>query len=363
MKLNSKHSIAWFVSPHGFGHAARASAVMDGLHALEPGLRFEIFTTVPEFFFHESIRRGEFGYHKLLTDIGLAQRSALISDIPETVRRLDDFLPFDGPGIEEPAAMVRELGCRLVVCDIAPMGIAVAKEAAIPSLLIENFTWAWIYEHYTGEVPAIVPHIRYLEQVFSSADYHLRTEPVCGKSGGNGIIPPISRKPVTDRAATRKNLDIPVDGEAVMISMGGVPEELAFVHRLEEYRDIWFIIPGSPSYSRKGNTLCLPHDSGVYHPDLIHACDAVIGKPGYSTLAEVYQAGIPFGSVARPNFRESAVMEDFIQKEMQGMLIPEKEFREGAWLNNLPELLDLPRRGHGVGNGADSAAEFIMNIL
>lgn len=370
--LYMKNTIAWFVSPHGFGHAARASAVMEALLKIKPETRFEIFTIVPEFFFQESLSTQNFGYHELLTDIGLVQESALISDIPATVRRLNDFLPFEGSRIRNPANHLKELGCQLVVCDIAPMGIAVAKAAGIPSLLIENFTWSWIYEHYSREEPAINRHILYLEEIFSAADYHLQTEPVCKRhvargpyENGTAVIPPISRSPRQSRSVTREKLDIPAGSPVIMISMGGVPEEMPFIDKLGEFPDINFVIPGSPVYSHKGNILRLPHDSGLYHPDLIHTCDAVIGKPGYSTLAEVYQAGIPFGSVARPNFRESAVMEEFIRQNMHGIQIGEKEFRRGDWLNRLPDLLNPPRYAQNAvpENGADSAARFILDLF
>ena len=63
-------SIAYFISPHGYGHAARACAVMAAMHELNPSIRFEIFTTIPQWFFDQSIP-GTFTYHNLLTDIGL----------------------------------------------------------------------------------------------------------------------------------------------------------------------------------------------------------------------------------------------------------------------------------------------------
>ena len=37
--------LAFFVSPHGYGHAARSSAVMAALHR-KSGVEFELYTTV-----------------------------------------------------------------------------------------------------------------------------------------------------------------------------------------------------------------------------------------------------------------------------------------------------------------------------
>ncbi|HYQ61402.1 MAG TPA: hypothetical protein VEP29_10130, partial [Desulfatiglandales bacterium] len=56
-----KNRIACFISPHGYGHAARATAVMEALHHLDPEKEFEIFTEVPEWFFHHSLS-GAFTY-------------------------------------------------------------------------------------------------------------------------------------------------------------------------------------------------------------------------------------------------------------------------------------------------------------
>ncbi len=64
--------IAYFISPHGFGHAARAAAVMEVLSEIDTGVQFEIFTTVPSWFFQDSMS-APYAYHHLVTDIGLGK--------------------------------------------------------------------------------------------------------------------------------------------------------------------------------------------------------------------------------------------------------------------------------------------------
>ena len=49
--------IAYFVTPHGFGHAARAAAVMVALQEIDPAIQFDIFTQVPRWFFQDSLVR------------------------------------------------------------------------------------------------------------------------------------------------------------------------------------------------------------------------------------------------------------------------------------------------------------------
>ena len=134
--------IAFFISPHGFGHAARAAAVMAALAEIESSLRFDIFTTVPDWFFDNSNSFG-YQYHWLETDIGLVQKTPFQEDLPATLQKLKSFLPFNQSRITEVAEKIKHLKCQLVVCDIAPMGIRVAKEAGVPSVLVE-IEWNWI---------------------------------------------------------------------------------------------------------------------------------------------------------------------------------------------------------------------------
>ncbi len=59
---------AYFISPHGFGHASRASAVMNQIGRLDPSVSFDIYTTVPEWFFEESMNL-PFRYQAVKVDL------------------------------------------------------------------------------------------------------------------------------------------------------------------------------------------------------------------------------------------------------------------------------------------------------
>jgi UDP-N-acetylglucosamine:LPS N-acetylglucosamine transferase len=107
----------------------------------------------------------------------------------------------------------------------------------------------------------------------------------------------------------------------------------------------------------------LSPDSGIYHPDLVAACDGVIGKVGYSTLAEVYQAGVPFGYIRRPRFRESAPLAAFIDREMVSMEITGEQFRDSSWLDRVSELCRCPRDREKRENGSMAAAAFLGDLL
>jgi hypothetical protein len=356
-------SIAYFISPHGYGHAARAAGVMEAVYQLHPDMYFEIFTTVPLWFFDDSLS-GSFGYHSFLTDIGLAQRTPLHADISETVKRLNHFLPFDSSKIRGLAKRIKKLKCVLVICDIAPMGIAVAGEAGIPSLLIENFTWDWIYQRYAEQDGRIGDHISYLKRVFNAADFRIQTEPICDPCSADLTTFPVSRKMKTPAHEIRKQLGIPEDAQVVLITMGGIEEKYNFLEKLAAKRDVRFVIPGSSKQVKiDGNLVLLPHRSGYFHPDLANASNAVIGKVGYSTLAEIYYAGVPFGYVARSRFRESQQLVSFIEGKMPGLPISGDQFYSGGWLSSLPDLLALPRINREDPRGAEQVARFVVDLI
>jgi len=358
-----RYKIASFISPHGFGHAARAAAVISAIHGLARKATFEIFTAVPAWFFKESLT-GPYNYHRVNTDIGLVQKTPFEQDLGETVKRLDRFHPFRPGEIRRLAEVVRRAQCRLVLCDISPMGIAVAKEAGIPSVLIENFTWDWIYEEYVGRYPGFRPHIDYLQGVFASADYRIQAEPVCKPTDADLVTRPVSRKPRTPPSKIRNALGIPQNEKAVIVTMGGFPQTFSPPDHPLGGERVHVIMPGgADALQREGHFLRLPRHSGFYHPDLINACDAVISKVGYSTLAESFHAGLPFGYIPRADFRESPFLSAFIRAHMTGVHLDEALFHTGRWTDRLYELLNFPAAAGKGPNGGDQAAAFIHGLL
>ncbi|MDZ7581997.1 MAG: hypothetical protein U5R30_15775 [Deltaproteobacteria bacterium] len=355
--------IACFISPHGFGHAARAAATMEALGTRLGRCHFEIFTTVPSWFFADSLSV-PFSWHPVATDIGLVQQNAFLEDIERTVASLDAFLPFAAALVADLAEQVRRRMCRLILCDIAPLGIAVGRKSGIPSVLIENFTWDRIYAGYPAVAERMGRHISYLRRCFNAADHHIQTEPVCFREAADLTIGPISRRFRTAGPDIRRRLGIPDTMKIVLITTGGIPERHGFLDQLKKFADVTFIVPGgSRSPESHQNVVLLPHRSVFFHPDLVNASDAVVGKVGYSTIAEVYAAGVPFGHVARYPYPESPGLVDFVSRQMRGIALSEADFSSGRWLTILPKLLDLPRQRRMESNAAEQIAAYICSIL
>jgi hypothetical protein len=353
--------IAFFISPHGFGHAARAASIMEALTAIDPTFHFDIFTTVPDWFFRQC-HSFTFTYHYMLTDIGLVQQTPFEADLAATVQALKQFLPFDPAQIATRAAELRQQNCVLVVCDIAPLGIRIARKAGVPSVLIENFTWDWLYQGYSDK--KLNEFNLYLQPIFADATHHIQAQPVCQSVPAALSVAPASRKIKMPSHEIRRRLGLSDSCKVVMITAGGAPKNYGFIEKLKRVADIHFILPvTTETESMRDNLILLPEYSAYFHPDLINAADAVVGKVGYSTIAEIYQAGVPFGHVARSENREMKPLVDFIEDQMSGMAITESEFLNGTFTEYLNKLLKIPRTKGNRSNGADQIAGFIVDVL
>lgn len=356
-------TIAYFITPHGFGHASRAAAVMAALSELIPGIRFELFTTCPPRIFAASLET-DFGYHHIHADIGLVQTSPLAEDLAATCRQLDQMLPFDQALADGLAKTIRKLNCRLVICDIAPLGIVAARAAGLPSVLVENFTWDWIYSGYLKVAPRLQPHIEYLSLIFRLCDHHIQTRPLCRPVAGSFQAAPISRRALSPRARVRARLGMDGRDKMVLVSMGGVPDRFDFLSRLPGQIEPFLVIPGADGRSSPHpRVLLLPTHSDFYHPDLMGAADALVAKAGYSTIAEAYQCGLPFGYVRRPQSPESDALEKFITGHLPSKAITPQAYTDGSWIGDLSELLSMPRGVAQSENGAVQAARTICRIL
>ena len=356
-------SIACFISPHGFGHAARASATIEAVGTRLAPCHFEIFTTVPSWFFADSLSV-PFSWHSVTTDIGLVQENAFTEDIEKTLENLNTFLPFDPALVADLADRVYHKQCRLILCDIAPIGIAVGLKSGVSSVLIENFTWDRIYAGYLSVAGTMAHHITYLRWFFDKADHHIQTEPICFRDAADLTVGPVSRGFRTSAPEIRRQLGIPDAKKVVLITTGGIPERHGFLDQLKQFADATFILPGSSrSPEVYDNLVLLPHRSVFFHPDLVNASDAVVGKVGYSTIAEVYAAGVPFGHAARCPYPESPGLVDFISRQMSGIALSEADFGSGRWLAILPKLLELPRQPREVNKGSEQIADYICNVL
>jgi UDP-N-acetylglucosamine:LPS N-acetylglucosamine transferase len=352
--------IAYFISSHGFGHAARACAVM---HALAQAGDFEflIFSETPEWFFQKSLNMN-FIFFPLKTDIGLIQKSPFEEDLLQTVHRLREYFPLDSKFVYSVADLLLEYDIKFVLTDISVLGILAGEWLKIPTVLIENFTWDWIYESYVEEFPCFREIISYLQEIYKRVAYRIQAIPYCESVDHGFKVPPIFRKESADAQQLKVNLGIGKE-KLILVTMGGIPLESVNLFSQLQIPDTVMLVTGGNvnQITRVGNLIQLPHSHNFFHPDLVHQADMVIGKVGYSTIAEVYSTNTPFLYYKRPKFRESRVLEEYIKHNLVGESINEDDFLTGNIFHKIEKYLNLKRKGDVkfILNGADAVVDFL----
>ena len=350
-------TIGCFITPHGFGHASRATAVIEALNS-STQVETHIYSRIDQTIFNQGWF--DYVYHNVLTDIGFIQNDAFHLDLENTCIQLDALLPFNDSLVDSLAGKCQNHS--LLLCDISALGIAVAARAQVPSVLLENFTWYWIYAFHNRNNNQLANFSDYFRTMYAAADYHIQVQPVCSPTQADLVCNPIFRCVREEQERTRERLGC-AGKKTVLITMGGMGFQPQFERRLADYSDYIFIITGqNPMAKSAKNVILLDRITSHYHPDLINASDIVVFKSGYSTLAECYQVSKPIIFIQREGFAESMVLESFAQQKMNAIILSENDFITGDWLELLDDIQPgLPKPPPA--NGADTVAAFLAPLL
>jgi len=247
-----------------------------------------------------------------------------------------------------------------VLADISPLGLSAAQRAGLPSVLIENFTWDWIYTRIDGP-DEIHVHGQEMIPIFAAADLRIQTSPVCDRLKTAVQVGPVSRSPRTSRTGVRRRLGIPQDDPVVLASMGGLGWNYPPLEKRVGRHSPWIIVPGGADIElRRGRILLLPFQSAHFHPDLVRAADVVVGKLGYSTVAEAWRVGTALVYVERPRFPESPVLARFVDQHLASVALDRRDFETGAWESAVHEVVGAGRRTLSGSDGATEAAAAIL---
>ncbi|HXG56205.1 MAG TPA: hypothetical protein VNJ03_12570 [Vicinamibacterales bacterium] len=157
-------AIAFYISGHGFGHVSRQIEIINALAPrLPPDVRILIRTGAARWLFDRTLTTPTV-FIDGPCDSGIVQIDSLRLDEAATITAAADFYSTFAERAAADAGLLREHEAVLVVSDAPPLACAAAAAAAIPSIVISNFTWDWIYGGYATQfaagAPDVIPTIR-----------------------------------------------------------------------------------------------------------------------------------------------------------------------------------------------------------
>lgn len=363
-------SVVFYISGHGFGHAVRQIEIINALGAAAPDLNLVVRTSAPRWLF-ERTARVPVTVHAVECDTGVVQIDSLRLDEQATITRAAAFYrTLPGRAADE-AANLREVDARLVISDAPPLACAAAAAAGIPSVVIANFTWDWIYADYRqhmSDAPDLLPAM--------SGAYHEAAEgwrlPM--HAGFESIarvrdVPFVARHARYDPEEVRDRLDLPMFQPLVLSSFGGYDVGGLDVSTLDCLDDYAIVLthrddapaPESPGVHRLSESRL--YASGLKYEDLVAAVDVVVTKPGYGIISECVANGTAVLYTSRGRFAEYDVLVSEMPRYLQCGFIDQDDLLRGRWRAALERLAAAAPRERPATNGAEIIARMIVNNL
>jgi UDP:flavonoid glycosyltransferase YjiC (YdhE family) len=359
--------IFFYISGHGFGHAARSAEVIRALGEEHPGIDVLVATSAPKRLFADlpavvgNVTASEI-------DTGVVEGGSSLSiDRHATVARLADFMRDCDEVVAVEADRVRREKISLIVADIPYLAGEIAERAGVPSIAIGNFTWDWIYEPYLDESPDGQALLARIRRAYGKMSCYLRLPFSHDTDLFNRVIdiPLITRSVRTAPEDVLHWLGIVQDDRRsrVLYAM----RDSAFLHSLaraaDKSPDRLFFYFGSPQSNMPENVRAVALDDRVAFPDVLNACDVIVSKMGYGTLADCLSTGTPILFPPRSDFREDEAFAPVVPRRLRAHEMSLDDFEAGNWLPHFKQLEGSPEPSESLPmDGAAACARIVASM-
>ncbi|WP_276353562.1 glycosyltransferase [Cohnella caldifontis] len=329
--LNSTEdaNIAFYISDHGFGHINRCLAIIEELLAR---FSFNIYIASGEQqIAYARIYLAQYSqrivFKSLKSDVGLTnKKDSLQIDIFRLEVKARQFIDSMDELVKQEVESLLRLRPRYIICDISPIGPFVASSLEIKCIGISNFTWVEQYKYLNISRDII----NFFENAYSKVDVFIKYQLALPFPTANMTIHDvdlISRKLDTQIIEEYKQRF----GQSIFITCG---KSARLNIRLKNYDNCVFTT-NRMNITTDGRLIQLPSwvtDTQNY----IGACELVISKAGWGTIAETLIAHKKLVLIERPGVFEDTYLIENLRKNKLAVSIREEELAE----LNILELME-----------------------
>ncbi|KAI3950827.1 hypothetical protein MKW92_044311 [Papaver armeniacum] len=358
-----KHLVfAYYITGHGFGHATRAVEVVR--HLIAAGHDVYVVTGAPDFVFTSEIKSERLFIRKVLLDCGAVQADALSVDPLASLEKYSQTAVVPRASIlATEIEWLTSINADLVVSDVVPIACRAADDAGIRSACVTNFSWDFIYAEY---VMAAGHHHRsivwQIAEDYSHCDLLIRLPGYCPMPAFRDVIdvPLVVREQRKSRAEVRKELEIGEDVKLVIFNFGGQPAGWTLKEEYLPSGWLCLVCGASDNQELPPNFIKLKRD--VYTPDVMAACDCMIGKIGYGTVSEALSYKLPFVFVRRDFFNEEPFVRNMLEYYQNGVEMIRRDLLTGRWAPYLQRAISLKPCYEGGVDGGKVTARILQDM-
>lgn len=358
-----KFSIAYYITPHGFGHAVRSLEILRRLLELKPDIDPIIVSDIPDGLVEQNlgilppIRR-------IRLDVGLYQYDSLRFDLEKSLELLSGLLAESQNLIEREVAFLRREHVGVVVSDVAWLPLEAANRCEIPAIGIGNFTWDWIYSAYAAKDPRWRPIISTIRQGYEKCPLFLQL-PMhgdCSVCPEIEDVPLVARKMEKSRDRVRSILGLGPADRVILLAFVSLELDEEALRRIKNSDGVVFLYKSPMEFPVPGAIRL--DGAPVSFPDVVGAADAVLTKPGYGIVSDCLAQATPMIYTERGLFPEYEVLVQAIESNLASVFIDSDNFNTGNWLPSINRILSLPRRVPDIAiDGAQICARKILKAL
>lgn len=327
------------ISPHGFGHTTQTAPVINALRRRIPDLRLTLRTTVPRALL-EARFEGAFEHVPVASDFGMSMASAVDVQVEHSAARYARLHENWEQKVAHEAQALAALKPDLVLANVPYLPLAGAARAGIPACALCSLNWADIYLHYCGARPEAAEIHAHMLAAYNSAAVFLQTEPHMPMAdiARRRPIGPVARVGKNRRAEINALLGLSEHERLVLIAPGGIALRLPMEDwpRLPHVR--WLVAEAW----RVQHPDAIPLERlGMHFVDILHSCDALIGKPGYGSFAEAACNGVPVLYLKRHDWPEEPYLVEWLARHGRCLEIERDALARGDIYEPLRALWEM----------------------
>lgn len=327
-------NICYYISDHGYGHAARSIAVIRALLNAFSDIHIFVKAFTAYDLLKNSLQDKRIDLIQQKNDVGVIA-NAYPFDVMrnESLDMIQSWFKSWPEYIRAELDFCRKKDISLIITDVAPQPIEIARELGITSVLISNFTWENIYEPIFGK--QLANELALMKKTYAKADIAFvlpfEQEIKARKVIHVGLI---AKDITASKQEIKKLMGINQHDFVAYFGMGfSMPEEI--INKMHVPEDVKILVSSNIPLSGKG-IIKIPSNV-TESQNYIAMCDLAVIKSGYTTVAEAIRGHVPLLITKRDGFNDDTVVCDTACKMGIAEEISNKIFINGEWIKTAKE--------------------------
>jgi len=350
-------NIAMYVSNHGFGHAARMSALAEELCAW--GIYCHVICAKPGHLF-SNLDPGYFTQYNREVDLGVVHGPNLCTDLGKTRSAIINLMNSRPELVSREVDFLRKHHIDLVISDAPFIVGEAAQYCNLPWFVVSNFDWYFIYSRIFADDQNMLPVLNCIRGLYRLSQLAFRLP--FSSSASMGTFTKLIKTGLLARKShnqtdIRAMYQIPEKTPLLLVMFGGEGDmEVDYPSLCAGFPG--FVLSTRNDVQAPNHITVKPEDD---FPALLEQCQVVLCKPGYSTFAEAAQFGKFILYIRRMNYPEEDILVQGLNNYPHARELSSLKLMVKQWMKVFREISMQNQQVAGFHNANHKVAGILMS--